>query len=225
MAIRHSSGAPALVALIVALGIACAPTAAPSPPAAPPSNAASAPAAATSVPAAPVAATPAGQQPPATAVRYGDLLLLADAGIFIALDEGYFAEQALSLDLVTFDSASNMVAPLATNQLDVGGGAPSAGLFNALRGGVNVRIVADKGHSDATPPGFAVSQFIVRKALIDPGQVKSVADLKGLRYGRVAPGISPELELIAWLKEGGPPAGRPGPYADELSGHDRGLRQ
>jgi NitT/TauT family transport system substrate-binding protein len=199
MAVPRYLSAPALFALVVALGIACAPASTPPAPAAPVPTVASGAAAPTSAPAAPAAAAASSQQPPLTTVRYGDLLLLADAGIYIALDEGYFAEQALSLDLVTFDSASNMVAPLATNQLDVGGGAPSAGLFNALRGGVNVRIVADKGHSDATPPGFAVSQFIVRKALIDRGQVKSVADLKGLRYGRVAPGISPELDLIAWL--------------------------
>ena len=38
-------------------------------------------------------------------------------------------------------------------------------LYNALRSGVNVRIVADKGHSEATPPGFPNSIYLVRKAL------------------------------------------------------------
>ena len=96
-----------------------------------------------------------------------------------------------------------MVAPLATNQIDAGGGAPSAGLYNALRTGVNVRIVADKGHSDPTPPGYPVSIYPLRKELADSGRVKSVADLKGLRFGQPARGISPELDLEAFLRQGG----------------------
>ncbi|MBX5493391.1 MAG: ABC transporter substrate-binding protein, partial [Chloroflexi bacterium] len=66
-------------------------------------------------------------------VRYGDLNLLSDAGVYLGIDEGYFAEEGIEVETVTFDSAANMVAPLATNQLDAGGGAPSAGLYNALR--------------------------------------------------------------------------------------------
>jgi NitT/TauT family transport system substrate-binding protein len=85
----------------------------------------------------------------------------------------------------------------------VGGGATSAGLFNALRSGVNVRIVADKGHSDPTPPGFPVSIYLVRKDLVDSGRVKGIADLKGLRSSKPAQGISPELDLAALLREGG----------------------
>jgi NitT/TauT family transport system substrate-binding protein len=96
-----------------------------------------------------------------------------------------------------------MVAPLATNQIDAGGGAPSAGLYNALRTGVNVRIVADKGHSDPTPPGYPVSIYPLRKELLDSGRVKTVADLKGLRFAQPARGISPELDLEAFLKQGG----------------------
>jgi ABC-type nitrate/sulfonate/bicarbonate transport system substrate-binding protein len=38
-------------------------------------------------------------------VRYGDLKLLADAGIYMAVDEGYFAEQGIDLDLVSGASA------------------------------------------------------------------------------------------------------------------------
>jgi NitT/TauT family transport system substrate-binding protein len=66
-----------------------------------------------------------------------------------------------------------------------------------------VRIVADKGHSDPTPPGYPVSIYPVRKALVDSGQVKTVADLKGLRFAQPARGISPELDLVAFLKQGG----------------------
>jgi NitT/TauT family transport system substrate-binding protein len=135
-------------------------------------------------------------------VRYGDLRLLSDAGVYIALDEGYFAEQGIDLELTSFDSASNMVPPLGAGQIDAGGGALSAGLFNAMARGVKLHIVADKGHSDPAPPGFPISIFMVRKALADSGQVKSPADLKGRKYGYVARGISTELDLAATLKQG-----------------------
>ena len=181
------------------LAVGCA-SAKPAAPAAPPDKPAAAPdTARPAQAAAPATAPPAARQK----VRYGDLKLLADAGIYIAIDEGYFAEQGIDLDLVSFDSAANMVAPLATNQLEAGGGSPSAGLYNALRNGVNVRIVADKGHSDPTPPGFPVANYVVRKALVDSGQVKGIADLKGLRFAVPAVGISPELDSNALLKEGG----------------------
>jgi NitT/TauT family transport system substrate-binding protein len=189
-----------VLAVLLAFGLACAPSSAPPAPAATAAatRAAQAPAA-TSAPAAPAAAQPG----PPRKVRYGELKLLGDAGVYVGVDEGYFAEQGIELELVTFDSAANMVAPLATNQLDVGGGAPSAGLYNALRNGVNVRIVADKGHSDPTPPGFPVSIYLVRKALVDQGAVQGVADLRGLRFAQPARGISPELDLVAFLRGGG----------------------
>lgn len=173
------------------------PTAAPSPPAAVPTTASAPTAAPTIAAAAP--AKPAALQ----TVRYGELNLFSDAGVYIGMDEGYFAEQGIEVATTVFDSAANMVAPLATNQLDVGGGATSAGLFNALRSGVNVRIVADKGHSDPAPPGFPVSIYLVRKDLVDSGRVKGIADLKGLRSAKPAQGISPELDLAGLLREGG----------------------
>jgi NitT/TauT family transport system substrate-binding protein len=190
-----------VLAVILAFGLGCTPSSAPPAPAATAAvpRAAQAPAA-TSAPAGPAAAA---QPAPPRKVRYGELKLLSDAGVYLGVDEGYFAEQGIELELVTFDSAANMVAPLATNQLEVGGGAPSAGLYNALRTGVNVRIVADKGHSDPTPPGFPVSIYLVRKALVDQGTVKGIADLRGLRFAQPARGISPELDLVAFLREGG----------------------
>jgi NitT/TauT family transport system substrate-binding protein len=194
----------ALLTLAAACGGSSAP-AAPAKPAAAPTTAASAPATAPPAASAPTAASAAAPAKPAALqkVRYGELNLFSDAGVYIGMEQGYFAEQGIEVDLTAFDSAANMVAPLATNQLEVGGGATSAGLFNALRSGVNVRIVADKGHSDPTPPGFPVSIYLVRKDLVDSGRYKTIADLKGMRSSKPAQGISPELDLAALLREGG----------------------
>src|SRR5262249_11751120 len=181
-----------LLALAVAVSAGCAPASSPAAPPPSPAPSQAAPAAAASPP-------PIELQK----VRYGELGIRGDVGVYVGIDEGYFAEQGIEVELVTFDSATNMVAPLATNQLDVGAGAPSAGLYNALRNGVNVRIVAGRGNNDPTPPGFPVSIYLVRKALVDSGQVKSVADLRGLRHAQPGRGVSPELDLVAFLKQGG----------------------
>jgi NitT/TauT family transport system substrate-binding protein len=136
-------------------------------------------------------------------MKYGDLKALGDVGIYIAVEEGYFKEQGLDVEITSFDSAANMVAPLGGGQIEAGGGAISAGLFNAFSRNIQMKIVADKGHSDPTPPGFPVSNFLVRKALKDSGEVKGAADLKGRKFAWVARGISTELDLAAFLKTGG----------------------
>jgi NitT/TauT family transport system substrate-binding protein len=133
-------------------------------------------------------------------VKYGDLKSLGDCGIYTAIEQGYFRDEGLEVEITSFDSAANMVAPLGAGQLDAAGGAISAGLFNAFARNIPMKIVADKGHSE---PGMPVSIFLARKPLVDGGQVKSAADLKGRKFGWVARGISTELDLQAFLKSGG----------------------
>jgi NitT/TauT family transport system substrate-binding protein len=70
-----------------------------------------------------------------------------------------------------------MVPALATNQVQVGNGAPSAALFSALGRGLDIRLVADYAH--AGPPSDTVNAIVVRKELWDSGAVRSLADLKG----------------------------------------------
>jgi len=113
--------------------------------------------------------------PAAATVRMGCIQGASDAGMFIAEEHGYFREQGITLDCTNFASATEMVAPLAAGQLDVGGGAPSAGLGNALSRGVTLKIVADKG---STPPGFGYAGIVIRRDLWDSG-VRTPADLRG----------------------------------------------
>ncbi len=90
-----------------------------------------------------------GAGPILTRLRIGQVGGLSDAAIFIADDKGFFREQGIELEMARFNSAAQMVAPLATGQLDIGGGAPSVGLFNAIARGIPVKIVADKGNMNA----------------------------------------------------------------------------
>ncbi|HEV8672132.1 MAG TPA: ABC transporter substrate-binding protein [Candidatus Limnocylindria bacterium] len=166
--------------IVTVLAAACGPAAGP---AASPSTAASAVS----------TASPA----PAT-IKFGQVGTISDSAIFIADAKGFFKEQGITLELQTFQSAANMVAPLGTGELDAGGGAPSAGLYNAIDRGVKMRIVADKGSLTA---GHGYEAVLVRKALAE--KVKSARDMKGLKVSIAARDIVPEYSLDAFLRTGG----------------------
>ncbi len=110
-------------------------------------------------------------------VRLGSMTSVSDSGLLIAREKGYFQEQNLDVEYVQFASGNDMVAPLGTGQLDVGGGSPGVALHNALARGVDIKIVADKG---STPKGQGFEAVIVRKDLWDAG-VRTPADFKGRR--------------------------------------------
>jgi NitT/TauT family transport system substrate-binding protein len=93
-----------------------------------------------------------------------------------------------------------MIAPLGGGQLDVGAGAPSAGFYNAVARGVELRIVADKG---SMPPGFGYMPLLVRKDLVDSGRVKSIADLRGMRVAEPAQATATSSTLATILRAGG----------------------
>ncbi|MGV6876717.1 ABC transporter substrate-binding protein [Pseudochelatococcus sp. B33] len=124
----------------------------------------------------------------------------SDIALFIADAKGYFAEEGIEVDFVPFDSAAKMIAPLGAGQLDVGGGAASAGFYNALGRDVDVRIVADKARNS---PGYGFQSFLVRKALKDSGEVNSLADLKGRKVAVVSNGSSDLSVLNEALKSAG----------------------
>ncbi len=138
--------------------------------------------------------------PPMTKLRIGQIGSVSDAAFFIATDKGYFREQGIELDITRFDSAARMIAPLGTGQLDVGGGAPGAGLLNAIARDIFIKIVADKGNMN---PGHGFEAMVVRKQLWDRGALKSVADLRGKTIAISARSISPEVTLDAFLRTGG----------------------
>ncbi len=120
-------------------------------------------------------------------VNVGSTVSISDLSFFIAETRGYFAAEGLDVKFVDFDSAARMIAPLASGELDVASGGPSAGLYNAIARGVAVRIVADK---TSTAPGRHSQTLLVRKPLMESGRVKTLADLKGLRVANAAPGSS-----------------------------------
>lgn len=113
---------------------------------------------------------------PAAVVKVGSLGVTSDVAIFIAMEKGLAAEEGLQIEFQRFGSGAKVVAPLATGELDVGSGTAAAGLYNAIAGGMDYKIVADKGQFR---PGHEYVTLVVRKDLLDSGAVKSPADLRG----------------------------------------------
>jgi NitT/TauT family transport system substrate-binding protein len=122
----------------------------------------------------------------------------SDAPFFIADKKGYFKDAGLTVNFIRFDSAAQMIAPLGAGQLDVGGGATSAGLYNAVAQGVHIKIVADKARNAA---GYGFQALLVRKELAD--KVKDYTDLKGLKIATSAVGNSESSLLNEALQKGG----------------------
>src|SRR5581483_11097501 len=55
-----------------------------------------------------------------------------DVSFFVADAKGYFRDEGLQVDFVPFAAAAKMVPVLGTGELAAGGGAVSAGLYNAV---------------------------------------------------------------------------------------------
>lgn len=137
----------------------------------------------------------------AEVVKMGDLPVISNAALYIAMDKGFFGERGIVVETERFASGAKMVAPLSTGQLDVAVGSPSAGLYNAVAAGQDFRIVADKGQ--VRPAYSFTGGLVVRKDLIESGKVKAVKDLKGMKVAGGAKGIVLDYMLAKVLESDG----------------------
>ena len=133
-------------------------------------------------------------------VKIGVLNTSGDIAVHIANEKGYFAQEGIETDLITFDASAKMIPSLGNGDLDVGGGATAVSLFNAIDRKVGVRIVADKGR---TEPGYIYQSFMIRKELIDSGKFKTWSDLKGLKFAQGGAGVGPLALLSEAATKGG----------------------
>ena len=109
------------------------------------------------------AAQPTAAREPA-AVHVGVLSILAEAGLYIALERGYFAEEGLTPDFTTFDTGAKAIPALATGQVDASGGAFSPGFVNATQRGVGVKMVGSlSSYEEGSNAGF----IMVRREVAD----------------------------------------------------------
>lgn len=124
----------------------------------------------------------------------------SDAPLFIADANGYFAEQGLKVKFVRFDSAAKAIPSLSSGEVDVGSGATSAGLYNAVERGLGIKIVSDKARN---AKGYGFESVMVRADLLASGKVKSLKDFKGLKVAISAKGNSEDALIDYALRQHG----------------------
>jgi NitT/TauT family transport system substrate-binding protein len=115
-------------------------------------------------------------------VKIGVIGILAEAGLYVAAERGYFAKEGLDVEFVKGMFGPDAFPALATGQIDAVGGAFGPEMINAVERGVNVRLA---GGLSSYVPGFESGFLMVRKDLAD--QVKDFADLKGRRLAILEP--------------------------------------
>ncbi|MBX5444447.1 ABC transporter substrate-binding protein [Sphaerobacter sp.] len=154
-----------------------APTTAPSPTSASGGTAAG--------PAASPAASPAAEAPTPTVVtgqgaktpfKFATARQIASLTPYIALEKGYFDEEGLEVELAEIQTLGQMVPFLGTGEILAAGGALSAALFNAIRQGIEMKVVASR---TALTRGFTFHGVYAAKSRYDSGEIRSIADLRG----------------------------------------------
>jgi len=137
--------------------------------------------------------------PAPTTVKVAFTPLQAWGPLFIAEHEGFFAREGIKIEWATFAGGADTIAVLIQGSLDVGAGAASAGFFNAIARGEQVRIVADKGYA---APGSRAVALVARKNL-RPGGTPTIADLKGRRIAVNTLGAVAHYLVGRYLAKGG----------------------
>ena len=133
-------------------------------------------------------------------VRLGWGPWISDAPFFVAMAKGFFEAEGVKVETESFASSAKMMQPLSLGQLHVSSGGVSAGLFNAIASGADIRAVADKGQGR---PGTEFVHLVLRKDLVEGGRFKGPKDLRGLRLSVNAPGLIQEYILAKYAESGG----------------------
>ncbi|MCX6033082.1 MAG: ABC transporter substrate-binding protein [Chloroflexi bacterium] len=129
-------------------------------------------------------ATPAGQ--PAQRVtaepiplKVGALPFLSNAILQIAQEEGYFAEQGLKVELVPLQSPNDALPLLVKGELDIATTALTAGLFNVVANGGNVKLVLPL--TSFAAQDCASIGILARRSDIDAGRFAAPAQWKAAK--------------------------------------------
>lgn len=138
----------------------------------------------------------------ARVIKVGSSPVTSSAGIYLAKERGYFAQQGLEVEITDFNnSGAPMTLLLSKGELDVGAGNITAGLFNAIADGQQFKIVADKGHIEVNHDYLAL---IVKNEHMISGRYKTLKDLKGFKMGLTSlEGVSQEILTEKFLQQAG----------------------
>jgi len=98
--------------------------------------------------------------------------------LMIAKAEGFFAAEGIDAEFASLDSNSALAATVA-GKLDVLSAGVRSGVFNMIRRGEALQVVADKGHSQKTD--CTAEAFVA-----PPAMAQRIAEKKSIRGERIA---------------------------------------
>jgi NitT/TauT family transport system substrate-binding protein len=114
-------------------------------------------------------------------VNVGQVQLPIFAPLYVADAKGYFKDAGIKLNLQNVKSGQDGVPLASSGQLDVLVAGFSAGMFNAIHTGLDIKVVGSMGvqpdSSEPSPSALVVSQKMLKSGY------KSLADLKGHKVG------------------------------------------
>jgi NitT/TauT family transport system substrate-binding protein len=130
-------------------------------------------------------------------LKVSDPLNVAGAPIYIALDQGFFSDEGLDIELVPLNQ-TEVIQNVATGQIQFGMTLPNPALFNALERGIAVKFVASAIVNQATD---RPAVLMVRSDLVDGGTYTSPRDLQGAAIAAYADTAQFYVERV--LAQGG----------------------
>jgi len=163
------------------------------------------------VPATQVEEIPPSPAPTATAVpavpdkiKVGVTSLLTHAPLYIAQEAGYYEEQGLDVELVSFGArgGTEILAALIQSQIDVAATAVSSGMINGIGEGGGIKIVADKGFYPSGAP-CSDAAVMARTELLESGALEDPDSLRGLTTRGGGGATISELMISTLLAEHG----------------------
>lgn len=112
-------------------------------------------------------------------LKVGTLPFLSNAILQIAQQEGYFAEQGLAVELVVQQSSNEFIPLLLQGELDVATPALTAGFFNAVASGGNLRMVLPL--TTFTSQSCSAIGIVARRSDVDAGTYATPAQWQGAK--------------------------------------------
>lgn len=140
-------------------------------------------------------------RPVTKTVRVTTIGAVSDAGIYIAMAKGYFAEVGITTELDTAARTAGETIPLlSARQLDISAGSFSAAQANAVAQGIRVPAVATKG---SRSKGFGFHAIGVPKSAYDRGELTEASRLRGKKFAVTNDSRMDILEAERVLASGG----------------------
>jgi NitT/TauT family transport system substrate-binding protein len=123
------------------------------------------------------------------------------APIVIAKEEGFFADEGIDAEFVSLDSNSALAAAVA-GKIDVLSAGLRSGIFNMMLKGIPLRIVADKGHSEA---GHCSADVFIAPTAMAKEIAAAGGDLRGQRLAIIRGGLAEYLTMRLLARHGRTP--------------------